>query len=421
MDRFLDWLASLPKTVILLLAFLFVGVLGSLVYFLVLAPEKSEVVESPQQILLEVPSATLADDESSQLEAYRRDRLNSVVTASDFWDKLGEEEASVGGLLVGSEGQSESVSSSHSGRDEFLDPEVYSPTEIYYIRNGTMTKAEVDADHERREEARQTEARQAAEREAAARRQAAADDSLYFARMEKAYEMAMKYSGASSEQQPAEPEEPGTGKPRTIEVEKERSFIPERALAAGGLITSLEQEKVGVTYSDGEINITPVRATFLKSERVVSGQRVIMRLIEDLKLSDGTVIPANTHVTGICEVGSRLDIRITTVSSGGRIFRTDMSAYDSDGTEGIYCPVIEKKKKKKAAGRVAGQAATSATSMAAMLFTGNPYIGSLANSTLNELTRTTLSDGSVAVNIVAGYDFYIFENVSKDGKKKNRG
>lgn len=409
MDRLLDWITSLPKALQLLLVFFIIGLLGFSVWFFVFAPEEEPVQDLQRQVLLEMPSATLDEDNSSQMDTYRRDRLRSSVSASDYWDNLGQDE--VGGLIVDGDGGD---ASGAAPKDEYLDPEVYSPTEIYQIQNGTVTKAEVDARHAR--------LAQEAKAAAAAAPKPVNQDSLYFARMEKAYQMAMKYGGAPAAAAPEETAEKKEEEvaPRTINVEKERTYIPEQAMQSDGLISSLEQEKRGMTYSDGDVQLTPVRATFLKTERVVAGQRVIMRLIEDLRLSDGTMIPANTHVTGICEVGSRLDISVRTISYGGRIYRTDMSVYDNDGTEGIYCPVIERKKGKKAASRVAGQAASSAATLAATLFTGNPLVGRMASTGINELSGSVLSDGSVAINVVAGYEFYIFENIKRNGKKNDR-
>ena len=90
-----------------------------------------------------------------------------------------------------------------------------------------------------------------------------------------------------------------------------------------------------------------------------------------------------------------------------------MTVYDNDGTEGIYCPVIEQKQGRKAAGKVAKQAASGLASTAATIFTGSAIVGRAASSGINELSRITLSNGSIAVNIVAEYEFYIFENVKK--------
>ena len=230
MDRLLDWITSLPKALQLLLVFLIIGLLGFSVWFFVFAPEEEPVQDPQRQVLLEMPSATLDEDNSSQMDTYRRDRLRSSVSASDYWDNLGEDE--VGGLIV--DGDSDDASGA-APKDEYLDPEVYSPTEIYQIRNGTVTKAEVDARHAR--------LAQEAKAAAAAAPKPVNQDSLYFARMEKAYQMAMKYGGAPAAAAPKETAEKKEEEaPRTINVEKERTYIPEQAMQSDGLISSLEQE-----------------------------------------------------------------------------------------------------------------------------------------------------------------------------------
>lgn len=413
MDKFLDWLTGLPKAVLAMFAVVVFGLLGFAVYSF--AFKGSFVAEEPEQqmVLLEMPSASIDDKEQSRMDTYKRDNFRASVSASDFWDQLDD---GSGGLVVDEE---EQVTGSakpgtvrpESGKDAYLDPSIYSEIEIYQIRQGFITKEEVDAEHAER-------ARKEAEEKAALAASSAAtkqedSDSIYFARMEKAYELAMKYSSAP--QTAAEEEDTDEEKPDQIEI-PEPSFIPEIALASDGLISSLEKETVGTLYHDGEITIRPVKATFLKTEKVIGGQRVIMRLKEELHLKDGTVIPANTHITGICDVGDRLNIEISTINYGGRIFRTDMSVYDSDGTEGIYCPVIEQKKGRKAAGRIASQTASGVGSAAAALFARNPYAGMMASSGIQELSKITLSNGSVAVNIVSEYEFYIFENIKKKRK-----
>lgn len=414
MDKIIDWITGLPKAIQMLLAAVVFGLLGCVVYFAAFGGGKEEVVQEQGQVLLEVPDASLEDQEMSRVETYRREGMNSSVSASDFWNQL-EQEGS-GGLLVDVQGGQGQAKAPSGGGEEFLDPSVYSELEIYYIRNGVKTKAQVDAEHVERD--REEAERKAADAARSASRASENSDSAYFARMERAYQLAMKYSTPPEAAAPAEEEKEESadeGNDARHIVIPEPSFIPDDAMSGDGIISSLEQEEQGLVYEDGEVRIRPVKATFLKSEKVVAGQRVIMRLKEPMRLSDGTVIPANTHVSGICRVGSRLEIAITTVNYAGRIHRTDMSVYDNDGTEGIYCPVIEQKKGRKAAGRMAGQAATGLASTAATLFTGNPYVGRIASDGIRELSRTTLDDGSVAISVVAGYDFYIFENIKNNG------
>ena len=412
MDKLIDWITGLPKAIQILLAVTLLSLLAFGVYRFVFGKEEETQETAPAKVLLEVPGASIDDKEMSRMETYRKDNISNSVSASDFWNQL--EEENKGGLLVGTDDGNPLVSIKKE--DVYLDPNEYSEMEIYYIREGTKTKEEVDAEHAQRR-------REEAEREVAERSQNSSktqenSDSAYFARMEKAYQLAMKYSTnpQSESAQLQATSDLQEEEPRRIEIPK-ATALPDDALVGDGVISSLERESVGVIYEDGDITLRPALATFLKSERVTAGQRVVMRLKEEMKLSDGTVIPANTHITGICSVGARLEIEISTVNYGGRIYRTDMSVYDNDGTEGIYCPVIEQKKGNKAAGKIAGQAATGLASTAASLFTGNPYVGRIASSSINELSRMTLSDGSVSINIVAGYEFYIFENIKKNGKR----
>lgn len=414
MDRFLDWLTGLPKVVLAMFALVIFGLLGFAVYFFAFKDKVQGQEPEQQKVLLEMPSASIEDDQATRVDTYKRDNFRAATSASDFWNQLG---GNSGGLVVNADEDQTSTGAQQSDTrivlagEVYLDPSIYSDIEIYQIRQGLRSKAEIDAEHT--EAARKEAEERAAEAASSNANKPVNGDSLYFARMEKAYELAMKYSSSpESTESDSEPEEED---PDKIEI-PEPSYIPENALSNDGLISSLEQESVGTIYHDGEVKIRPVKATFLKTEKVIGGQRVIMRLKEELHLKDGIIIPANTHITGICNVGERLNIEISTINYGGRIYRTDMSVYDSDGTEGIYCPVIEQKKGKKAAGRIAGQAATGVASTAATLFTGNPFVGRAASNSIQELSRITLSNGSVAVNIVSEYEFYIFENIKK--KKK---
>lgn len=411
MDKILDWFTDLPRAVQFTLLFLIVGVFAfGIIFFLfpdMFKEEEEQVVR--EQVLLEMPSASLEDDEETKTETYRRGRFDAATTTSDFWDSL---EQDTPGTMVVNESDKSGQGSRPS--EEYLDPKIYSELEIYYIRSGAMTKAEIDRMHAERD------AQKAAEKPEPVRKQAD-PDSVFFARVEKAVEIAGKYQN-QQEQQSAQPEQVAQEQAaeesqepvqerRTIDVGPGQPSSADATLPRDGVISSLEQSSRGVIYSDGGAEITPVKATFLKSERVVAGQRVIMRLLEDLYLSSGVVIPANTHISGICNISQRLDIQVSTINYGDRIYRIDMTVYDNDGTEGIYCPIIEKKRGKRAVSNVAGQAVGGLASTAATLFTRNPYLGRVASSGISELSGMTMEDGSIAIDVVAGYDFYLFENI----------
>lgn len=305
--------------------------------------------------------------------------------------------------------------------DDYLDPAVYSEMDRYYITHKLKTVQEVDAEH----------ARKAAEEEAFRQRMAGAgaaapqqprlsqaqQDSLYFARIEQAYAIAAKYSAPQQQgEEPVEEEE----EEKHIDIGSqggvpEPSSIPMDAFGGDGIISSLgEPAANGIVHYAGTYRSVPVKATFLKTERLVSGQKVIVRLMQDMTLSDGTMIPANTHITGICSIGRRLKINVTMLQYNGRMFPVDISVYDNDGTEGIYCPMAEEiSGKGRKAKKVAGDIASGAAGIVGTAFTGNILLGSAARSSVQQVTSSLNSDGTVAVNVSAGCEFYVFENIKE--------
>lgn len=417
MNRFFDWLMGLTvakKIMVLGAMLLAVGLLLFLLFFFDGSGDASG--ESPAaagSVLLTMPDASVGEErESTNLDRYRR---GGVSATRDYWDNLEKDPQGDAALLPVSGGPSagqpradvppqpqSSVSAAQ------LDPSEYSEVEIYSITNGLMTKAEVDANHAADRAIR--EARKA--KDEAAKSPVATQaqmDSLYFARMEMAYSIASKYMGGQpaaddGAEKGAQPEKPSG--PRRLDLSSlgGTGTSPVVGSLSGGRGNPL-------VYTDGKVTVRPARATFLKDERVVSGQRVIVRLLEDLVLSDGTVIPANTHLSGTCSISGRFTISISSVRYDGRMFRTDLSAYDNDGVEGIYCPAVEKKKGAKAGSNIGMEAVSGIASGVTSVFTGNPMIGRMASSGLRELSQITFGDGSVAINLVAGYEFYLFENV----------
>ena len=97
---------------------------------------------------------------------------------------------------------------------------------------------------------------------------------------------------------------------------------------------------------------------FVRDQKLVNGQRVTLRLLEDLTV-DGVSIPANTHLSAICKISDRLELSVRSLELGGRIVPLFLEAYDGD-------TVI----------RTGATIAKSAT-------------------------------GEVSVNVVSGYEFYL--------------
>lgn len=407
----IDNMQKMPKWAVVSIGVVLIAVIGWGMYaFAFGGKEDSREASAGQGNSVSVfPDGVEDTKEQSKLEVL--DHAAKRGSANDYWNSLAGETPEDGGLASTPR---EEAAPRNGGKGkqggEHLDPNVYSELEIYYITRGIRTKEEVDRKHAELKEMQEEAERRRREDE----RSAVDQDSIYFARMERAYQLAQKYS--QEPDKAAEPELPAEPEPRRIDVEQKA--IPSTTLVDDGIITSLESGSMsgGINKVDGQVIVTPVKATFLKSETVVGGQRVIMRLMQDLRLSDGTLIPSNTHVSGICSIGSRLEIKISTVNYGGRIYYTDIDVYDNDGTQGIYCPVIVDGKSGKKVGKQVAQIATQVAGTVASM--SSPYAGMLARTGTGDLMSLTIdSQGNKSVKVSAGYEFYMFENVEKDSKK----
>ncbi len=406
MERFLDWIRSLPKAVQITF---FAALLAVMVFLFVrltfgdrLAAARAEKEEDVPAVI-EFPDAEEKNDMESKLDELQRDELTRSTgrsSASEYWDSLAEEET--GGLLSSGGSAADDGGASHGGS---LDPDEYTPEEIDNIRKGYITKGEVDRSHAAARERERRDAQSRADEDARA-------DSLYNARLQKALAAAGISAGTAPAVTPAAPAEetPAEEEPRRIDVQASRSAIPTATLASDGIVTSLD-DGTAAAGGAGEAVTTPAKATFLRTETVTGGQRVIMRLMQDLALSDGTLIPANTHITGTCKVGKRLNIEVTAINYGGRIYYTKLDVYDNDGTEGIYCPVTVSGRSRRRMTRAIGQTAAQA---AGTVLSGNVYAGNLARQGVNEIAQSIDDEGNVSVNVSAGYEFYIFENTDNN-------
>lgn len=375
---------------------------------------KAAETEKPQ-IVIDFPDANEDGKDLSKLDEIRHlENTKSRSRASDYWNSLGPD-GDDGGLVSSNTDSGNRGENYYNG--QYLDPNIYSDIERYYIKNGTWTIEEVDAKHAE-------EARKRAEQNSNRGQELTQEqrDSIYFARMEKAYGLAQKYTSqpdaAVPAPAPAEVKEP---EEELKHIEVEKKSLPSTTLRQEDIISSLEATTPGtIGETLDEENLIPAKATFLKTESLVSGQRVVMRLMQDLQLSDGTIIPANTHIKGICDVSNRLKISVTTINYGGKIYYTNLDIYDNDGTEGIYCPVIVAGRKDKSGQRLGKTALSEAASIASSALSANPYLGRMAGQSIREITQSIDVNGNISVSVTSGYEFYVFENLEKNEKKNRR-
>ena len=178
------------------------------------------------------------------------------------------------------------------------------------------------------------------------------------------------------------------------------AMLSRNDIASGnvGIITSLDDDfdDPSVRYSSSEK--VPFRCMFVRDQKVVDGQRVTVRLLEDYS-ADGVFVPANTHLAAVCKVSDRLELSVRSVEINGRILPLQLVAYDTDGMAGIYCP-------ETSASRNSRRASSDAISAANSTFGG--LVGDLANTVLRTgATIAKSASGELSVKVVSGYEFYL--------------
>ncbi len=174
-------------------------------------------------------------------------------------------------------------------------------------------------------------------------------------------------------------------------------------------ITSLDSESQYVIQDDEH----PYKVMFTRDQKIKSGDRISIRLMEDMAV-DGVLIPKNTHLTATCQIGDRLQITVTNIELGGRIYALNYVAYDNDGSQGLYCPISGATQVKDRGSSSITQAAASAISSAASIAgaaMGSAAMGNvLGNMTNIGASAITSRNGSVTAQVNSGYSFYLLKN-----------
>ena len=167
--------------------------------------------------------------------------------------------------------------------------------------------------------------------------------------------------------------------------------------SSDGIISSLDDdfEDAAVQYEGAK---RPFRCMFVRDQKLTSGQRVTLRLLEDYNL-DGVRIPANTHLAAICKIGDRLELQVRSLEMNGRIIPLALDAYDTDGLQGIYCPETSASKNSRTA-------TNDAISTVGTTFGG--LVGDLASTVIRTGASIARSaSGEMSVSVVSGYEFYL--------------
>ena len=195
---------------------------------------------------------------------------------------------------------------------------------------------------------------------------------------EEQYKLARKYLGGGT----AADEEAGPTKQRrdsrlsvmqpVREGEVEASTLDPRADFTVERNLGFLTAAGGVAHAD-----TPtVRACVASTQVIRAGSTVQLRLLEAVRIDD-TVIPRNTPLYGLATIsGMRLQVIVSSVEYGGRIFAVEAAAYDLDGQPGLNVPNSRERTALKEALASVGQ--TAGTSVNVTRSAGQQVLSELA-------------------------------------------
>ena len=195
---------------------------------------------------------------------------------------------------------------------------------------------------------------------------------------EEQYKLARKYLGSGT----AAGEEAGPTKQRrdsrlsvmrpVREGEVEASTLDPRADFTVELNLGFLTAAGRVAHAD----IPTVKACVAQTQVIRAGSTVQLRLLEAVRI-DGVLIPRNTPLYGLATIaGMRLQVTVSSVEYGGRIFAVEAAAYDLDGQPGLNVPNSRERTALKEALASVGQ--TAGTSVNVTRSAGQQVLSELA-------------------------------------------
>ena len=139
------------------------------------------------------------------------------------------------------------------------------------------------------------------------------------------------------------------------------------------------ERNLGFLTAAGDVahaDIPTVRACVAQTQIIRAGSTVQLRLLEAVRIDD-TVIPRNTPLYGLATIsGMRLQVMVSSVEYGGRIFAVEAAAYDLDGQPGLNVPNSRERTALKEALASVGQ--TAGTSVNVTRSAGQQMLSELA-------------------------------------------
>ena len=139
------------------------------------------------------------------------------------------------------------------------------------------------------------------------------------------------------------------------------------------------ERNLGFLTAAGDVahaDIPTVRACVAQTQIIRAGSTVQLRLLEAVRI-DGVTIPRYTPLYGLATIsGMRLQVMVSSVEYGGRIFAVEAVAYDLDGQPGLNVPNSRERTALKEALASVGQ--TTGTSVNVTRSAGQQVLSELA-------------------------------------------
>jgi conjugative transposon TraM protein len=171
--------------------------------------------------------------------------------------------------------------------------------------------------------------------------------------MEKSYQLAAKYMPESSKKNAAEIPKPNVSMP----VEKKKDAVSlepvrtvseqtvsalSQSISDSAFIKQLSHPRNFSFITAGKENANKgcntIWACVSSNQKLTNGQNVKLRLLEPIE-TGGFVFPLHAVVTGIAQIqGERLQIIVNSLEHEGNIIPVQLSAYDTDGQQGLFIP-----------------------------------------------------------------------------------
>lgn len=368
------------------------AVVGVALLFVFLTRDKKE--EEPEQprvnISQDMPQADLEDMPTSKMDAYRDKKRSNI---EDYFESIGGDTDD----LVDEDPVDEL-----SGNDRDKKRKGSGPKEVTYeelfgstATAGTQTAADIQARREERD-----------------RKNAEMIASMHSQQMQDFQAVVDKQNAQRQAEQQAKPEEP-PAPVAPAAPEREKIDVERVKVVKSGGISSMDDDFGGISSSgvsslDGEDrefaadDAYPFKCMFVRQEKLKGGQRVSVRLLEDIVV-EGQLVRKNTHLNAVCTIGDRVDLKVSNIDINGRIINLDFDAFDNDGTRGIYAPDLDSDTSVEDALKQAGLSA------------GRRRMSTAVGQTVQDL----LSAGSMvitgkgkdrSVTIPAGYQFYLVKH-----------